>query len=150
MSFLTTVKLSKKVVESGDPATPNPGSSQYPVYYITITALDESDDPAPVFVYRRFVIDEAQTDVDERDRAFFSNICSPTDWEELPVGIPNGAGEEDVTVFRHNVINAYVRSQAELDFLWDEVKTDVQLLVNHGKHIAGTIGSADEDEVTIS
>lgn len=115
---------------------------------ISIEALDASDNPLPIFVYQVEVFDPTAVAEEDQVAAFFSNVCSPNDIQELTVGIPD---DSDVVKFRHHKITALCRSVNEANWIWEEVQLDVQSLIDHQKLLADPpTDTTQEDEIELS
>jgi len=109
---------------------------------LTIEAMDADDVSVPVFVFQREVINEAESTPDVRDKAFFSNVASPNDWQELPIGVPE---DEDIVLFLYHKIQVFVRTAADAEYIWTEVSKDVRALIEHHKFMLSLlVGEPDE------
>jgi len=120
--LITHIELSKRLVNnSTDPESVLP--DQLVSTYIEITATDANGDPADIFVYQ---VEPINYDSLDTRAALFSNVCSPNDWQELPIGVPT---DEETLYFRLNTLKAICRSAAESDLIWTSVIEDVEALI---------------------
>jgi hypothetical protein len=94
--------------------------------HIVAESVNEGDDPH-IFVHRVEVLDP-NADPELQTVAFFDHVVTPSEYNELPVGLP---GEDDnYLVFRTNEIRHFARSFAEMEALWVAVKSDVARTIN--------------------
>ena len=104
--------------------------SELKAHLLTIEAFDVDDDELSIFVFQREVFDPYETESSNAANALFSHVCSPNDLQELTIGLPE---DETITLFRYHKVEALVRSLAEADYAWEEIKKDVQALITHHK-----------------
>lgn len=90
---------------------------------LTITATRGDGSPANVFVYQANTADY-NTWV---KNASFTNVCSPNDWQELPIGVPT---DDSVTLFRLNTVTCVCRTITEAETVYTSIVGDVKSLVN--------------------
>lgn len=87
-----------------------------------VEAVDPVDMPADIFLYLRRPLDPATgADADE-----FSNVCSPADLEEYPVGSPTGTPP----FFRAAEVDLVFRSQSQAEEAWESIRAEVAVLVD--------------------
>lgn len=145
--LLTYVKLEKTLVLDTDQDEAYVFNG-LEAYLLTIRAFDEDDNPVSVFVYQREVIDEEEeSTADGYERAFFSNVASSNDLEELPQGIPS---DQNQILFRHHTVQLICRSTSEAEFIWTEINKDLTALINHHKILLERLPSAPHETVVIS
>ena len=137
--LIVSVSLTKEITTSQT-------SNGFEAFLLTIQAFDADDAPASVFVFQREVINEWESDPDVRDKSFFSNVASPNDWQELPVGVPS---DEDVVLFLYHKIEVFARSLVEAEYIWSEVQKDVRALVQHHKYMLNVVDSDPDETVVI-
>lgn len=77
-----------------------------------------------LFVYQRHTLNPETGEFG----GFFSNVASPNDYEELPVGEP---ADTDTTtkLFRLDYVEAYFESRAAADDFVTAVSDDIELLI---------------------
>ena len=87
----------------------------------TIEVIRAVDMPSEIFVYQRkpIISDTSHEDV-------FSNIASPTDIEEYPVGDPASA---DRPFFRASAVDLVFRNLTLAEDAWEAIQSDVEQLV---------------------
>lgn len=121
--LITTVNLQKEYkFISG-------GSFGQDYAHLKITATDSDGNPAPVFIYQKEPFDSRAPE-GEQNKAFFTAVCSPLDWQELPIGTID---DDDYLIFRTSVANILVRGEKEADYIWKEIASDVSLLTQINK-----------------
>lgn len=138
-NILSSIKIKRQ-------ATPDTESDRNDVqsHYIEITAEpdNDGDDPA-VFVHRLDVQNVA--DMPPLESASFERVCSPADYNELPVGPP---GSDDSHVeFRLDTIKHFARSTEEIEALYDYAVQDVNQLLDAFSRAEELLG--DEETVTL-
>ena len=104
---------------------------------VAITALDSASLNLDLFVYQ---IETFTNNVGTTTKtAFFSNVASTYDLQEIPAGIPSAS--YNGTMFRHHTVTALTRSLEEAEYLWDEIQRDVAELVAHHKKLNQSEGT---------
>ena len=117
---LSTIKLEKSLTSDTESERHD---TQVHYLEITAVAVNNGDDPN-IFVHQL----EPADPNGNNQISFFTNVCTPADYNELPSGEP-GSGD-DYTVFRTDTIKHFSRSHEELDTLYKEVEKDTQDLLD--------------------
>lgn len=104
---------------------------------VTITALDNASLNIDLFVYQ--IETFTNTVGDTVKTAFFSNVASTYDLQEIPAGIPSSS--YNGTMFRYHTVTAVTRSLEEAEYIWDEIQRDVAELIVHHKKLAQSAGT---------
>lgn len=121
--LITSVTLTKKYKFVKN------GAFEQDYAYLEISATDSEGSPAHIFVYQKEPFDSRE-EADEQNKAFFTAVCSPLDWQEMPIGTLN---DNDYLMFRTSVANLIVRSEKEADYIYSEIQKDVKLLTDINK-----------------
>jgi len=112
-------------------------------HLVTMTASGSANIAIPLFVYQSEVVNPL-TSLNGM-LAFFTNIASPLDMQDLPVGVPLDAQAN--TMFRLSTLRVYTRSQKEAEFVRDEVRADVRALVSRCKALNSWISTPSSENI---
>lgn len=109
-------------------------------HLVSITAEGASANALDIFVFQLELRNPyaASSNVYQ---AYFSNVGSPTDLQELPHGIPTSLTSHKQ--FLYSQIDVIVRSPTEAQYVWDEVQKDVAALVDQHKWMIAGLVSAN-------
>lgn len=78
---------------------------------------------ANIFMYEREPADE-----DGNFKSYFSNVCTPTDLEEIDDKVEPAANAPTPVRFRLNYVRAYFRSRLDLQQTLEDIISDIQQL----------------------
>jgi len=107
----------------------------------------QSGEAAPVFVFQVGVRDaRAQTDA-EKYIGFFSNCCSPADWQALPIG-PPGVATTD-TMFRESTVRFVCENPRQAAQILDSIAEQLSLLTASHKMMSTPPGSTYRTPITV-
>ena len=110
---------------------------------ITLTDPGSGAEGVHLFVYQVEVIDPTETLADDQVKAMFTNVASPNDIEDLPIGA------QSTTVghlFRHNVVDLLLPSYTYANDLKDEILADITALIERNKLLDNPPSEAQQTE----
>ena len=142
MSFLTSIQYDVTITPSAVDDT-QVLTNGLAATRLQITTTTDGTTPAYVFVYQVEVEDPMETEPENQVKALFTNVASPNDMQELPVGAQfNTAGH----MFRHDEVDVLLPTYDLIETLKDQILADLDALVERNKLLTNPASESQQTE----